>query len=175
MSPHRPRTQAVTAATPPPHLLELPSHSVVLKICSGPGTVLGDLLIIARNVEPPIFPEDAFFLKQGINFRQDSQASNEATSVSLDETPLIHGQGHLSPWLGAATVLSDKRCGVAGEGGPTAGGEQAQRGAREAAHTSLLFSVFGPRSVLAQPQTCRMTWAIPNPCLKLHFPICRWE
>lgn len=77
-------------------------------MCSGPGTKRGDLLIAVRRVEPPIFPEDAFFLKRGIDFHQDTQASNEATYVNLDETPLIHCQGHLSHWLGAATVLSDR-------------------------------------------------------------------
>lgn len=65
------------------------------------------MLIAVRKVEPPIFPEDAFFLQQGIDFRQDAQASNEATEVKLDETPLIHCQGHLSPWFGAAMALSD--------------------------------------------------------------------
>ena len=46
---------------------------------SGPGTKLGDLLIVVSKVEPPIFPEDAFFLKQGIDLPQDTQASSEAT------------------------------------------------------------------------------------------------
>lgn len=77
-------------------------------MCSGPGTEQGNLLIVVRKVEPPIF------LKQGIDFQQDTQASNEATYVNLDKTPLIHGQGHLSLWLGAATSLSDRACGVAG-------------------------------------------------------------
>lgn len=48
-------------------------------MCSGPGTKLGDLLIVVGKAEPPIFPEDALLLKQGIDLRQDSQASGEAT------------------------------------------------------------------------------------------------
>lgn len=73
------------------------------------------MLIAVRKVEPPISLGDAFFLKQGIDFHQDTQASNEATYVNLDEAPLIHCQGHLSPWLGAATVLISAGCGVAGK------------------------------------------------------------
>lgn len=72
---------------------------------AGPGTHRGDLLIAVRKVEPPISLEDAFFLKQGIDFHQDTWASKEATYVNLDEAPLIDCQGHLSPWLGATTVL----------------------------------------------------------------------
>lgn len=77
-------------------------------MCSGPGTKRGYWPIAVRKVEPPIFPEDAFFLKQGIDFHQDTQASNETTYVNLDETPQIHCQGQLSCWLGAALVLSDR-------------------------------------------------------------------
>lgn len=64
------------------------------------------MLIAVRKVEPPILLEDAFFLKQGIDLHQDTQASSEATDVTLDEAPLIHCQGHLSPWPGAAAALS---------------------------------------------------------------------
>lgn len=56
-------------------------------MCSGPGTKQGYWPIAVRKVEPPIFPEDAFFLKQGIDFHQDTPASNETTYVNLDETP----------------------------------------------------------------------------------------
>lgn len=55
-----------------------------------PGTKLGSLIVV-RNVEPPIFPEDAFFLKQRIDFQQDTQASSEATYVNVQNTinPLL--------------------------------------------------------------------------------------
>lgn len=80
--------KAVTAARhlPPPASF----RSVTLTVCSRPGTKLDDSLIVVGKVEPPIFPEDAFFLKQGIDFQQDTQASNEATYVNLYKTPLIH-------------------------------------------------------------------------------------
>lgn len=84
---------------------------------SGPGTKRGDLLIAVGKVEPPISLEDAFFPKQVIDFQQDTQASSEATYVNLDEAPLSHCQGHLSPWLGSATALFRVECGVAGEMG----------------------------------------------------------
>lgn len=84
-------------------------------MCCGPGTEQGNLLIAARKVEPPISLEDAFFLKQGIDFHQDAQASNEATYMNLDEASLIHCQGRLYPWLGAATALFRVGWGVAGE------------------------------------------------------------
>ena len=75
---------------------------------------LGDLLSVVWKVGPPIFPAEAFFLKQGIDFRQDAQASNEGTYVNLDEAPLIHCQGCLSPWLGAAAACLDTGWHVAG-------------------------------------------------------------
>lgn len=79
---------SVTAASllPPPASY----HSVTLTVCSRPRTKLDNLLIAVRKVEPPVFPEDAFFLKQRIDFQQDTQASNEATYVNLYKTPLIH-------------------------------------------------------------------------------------
>lgn len=96
------KPSSVTVATPPP---PASFHSVTQKTLAGPGTQRGDLLIAVRKGEPPISLEDAFFLKQGIDFHQDTQASNEATYVNLEEAPLIHCQEHLSPWLGAATAL----------------------------------------------------------------------
>ena len=85
----RPRTRALSLL-PPSFPLPASFCSVTPRMCSGPGTKLNDLLIVVRKVESPIFPEDAFFLKQGIDFQQDTQASNEATYVNLYKTPLIH-------------------------------------------------------------------------------------
>lgn len=91
-----PRTQ--TLPQPLPRLLLPPTHS--LRVCSGPSNKLGSLLIGVRKLKPPIFPEHAFFLKQGIDFQQDTQASKKATYVNLYKTLLICCWGHLSPWLG---------------------------------------------------------------------------
>lgn len=116
MTSGRPSTQVLSAAAPPP--LPLPStRSNSENVLWARHAKLGDLLIVVREVEPPIFPADAFFLKQGIDFQQDAQASNEGTYVNLDETPLIHCQGCLSPWLGAASACLDSGCDVAGRMG----------------------------------------------------------
>ena len=89
VSMHSPRIQALSLQPPffPP---PASYHSVTLTVCSRPRTKLDNLLIAVRKVEPPVFPEDAFFLKQRIDFQQDTQASNEATYVNLYKTPLIH-------------------------------------------------------------------------------------
>jgi hypothetical protein len=133
------------------------------------------LLIVAREVEPPIFPEDAFFLKQGIDFLQDTQASSEATYVTLDETPLIPCQGHLFPWLKEATDLSDKGWGVPGGRGTevaVAGEERDPLAGIEQTHGERLEGVLHkdwgmlpcswPHTYPYSALNFHVTWTTPN-------------
>lgn len=92
----RPSTQVLSGHLPLPLSRFLPP-GITENVLWARHAKLGDLLIVVWKVEPPIFPAEAFFLKQGIDFRQDAQASNEGTYVNLDEAQLIHCQGCLSP------------------------------------------------------------------------------